>query len=81
MVNINFIGDNNHVIVKNVDSDKPSFFKKIAAITVAIVVIIFSIAIAYAFYCRLLTVSDGELISILEKVLELLFSSIANMYR
>lgn len=81
VVNINFIGDNNHITVENVDSNKSSFFKKLAAITAAIIVIIFTITIAYATYCRLLTVSDGDFISILEKVLESFLSSIVNMFR
>lgn len=81
VVNITVIGDNNQVTVKNVDTNRSSFFKKLAAITVAIVVIVFSILIAYAFYCRLLTVSDGDFISILEKVLESFLSSIVNMFR
>lgn len=81
MVNINFIGDNNHITVENVDSNKSSFFKKLAAITAAIVVIIFAATIAYAIYCRLLTVSDGDFISILENVLESFLSSIVNMFR
>jgi hypothetical protein len=74
-------GDNNHITIENGKSEKSSFSKKLAAVAKFISCLIISLAIAAGIFCRLLTVSDGVFLSLLEDMLESYSSSIVIEYR
>lgn len=76
-MDIIIVGDNNYIETGHENSNKSNAPEIISAVAKGVAIVVVAVAIA----CRLLTVSDGVVQSILEKALEANSSSIVVMYR